>query len=145
MARQRNFAPQPARWGDGEVGSLTTVQLHYGGFLDGEPHGEHPIHLVRAWAGRPGTPGALLCGVDHHTLPIGFSVGGGSHSPALGDEDPATSPCPTCVAVAARMSLGAGPLAIDGLVGRDRARRAVVAELERMGAREWVEALDAVA
>lgn len=124
---------RPPRWGSGdEISGLTTVQLHTGGLFDGEPHGETPIHLVRRTD--RGTPGPLLCGIDHHTLPIGFSVGGGAHTPALGDKDPATAPCTVCVLVAARMLLGAGYLPITGAVGGMRAKRAVLDELVRIGA-----------
>lgn len=138
MSNERQGPPtydrRPARWGSKPIYGLSTVQLGLGDLFDWTPQGAGPIHLVRAYAG--GTPGPLLCGLDHHTLPVGFSVGGGSSSPALGDDDPATVPCQTCVAVAARMALGVDVLRITGSVGGERAATAVCVELMRMGANE---------
>lgn len=127
------YERRPLRWGTKEVYGLSTVQLGYGSLIDWEPHGAAPIHLVRAYA-TGGTPGSLLCGLDHHALPVGFSVGGGCHSPQLGDEDTATAPCPICVKVAARMALGVETLWVHGSVGGERAVRAVAAEIKSMGA-----------
>lgn len=128
------YKRRPLRWGDEELRGVCPIQLGGGGFLDWEPHGSAPIHLVRST--RRGTPGTLLCGLDQHTLPVGFSVRGGTHSPALGDADPATEPCSVCVQVAARMALGVEQLLISDGVGGERAARAIVAELERIGAAE---------
>lgn len=125
-------ARQP-RWGAVPITGLRTVQMHIGGLVDQQPAGEQPIHLVRVADRRGGTPGPLLCGLDQHALG-GFSVGGGSYSPSLGDEDPATVPCDVCVHVAARMSLTAGHLHVDGTVGGPRAARAVAAAITAMGA-----------
>lgn len=129
------YKRQPLYWGGQEIRGVCPIQLGGGGLLDWEPHGATPIHLVRST--RHGTPGTLLCGLDQHTLPVGFSVRGGTHSPSLGDADPATAPCPVCVQVAARMALGVEQFVVSDGVGGDRITRAIAAELDRMGATEF--------
>ena len=51
-------------------------------------------HLVRS-CGRDGTPGPLLCGLNHHAPGIGFSVGGGISGPEY-----VVRPCYACCRVA---------------------------------------------
>lgn len=83
-------------WGYGEraIVGLNTVQLSWGGLLDGQAH-DNVIHLVRAsLAG--GCPGPLLCGIDFRAKDgPGYSVGGGCSGPGWKN-----APCPACVAAA---------------------------------------------
>ncbi|HEY2763429.1 MAG TPA: hypothetical protein VGJ13_05365 [Pseudonocardiaceae bacterium] len=96
--------------------SLVTVQCHYGGLVDCKPVGN--VHLVRGKA--HGTPGPLLCGINHHAEDsTGFSVGGGVTGPNVKH-----IPCEDCAAVAREQYLG---LPIYGLAG---AREALIKLVE---------------
>lgn len=76
------------------VTHLVTVQLAWGGLFDAEPVGD--LHLVRGKA--HGTPGPLLCGINHHAKDgPGFSVGGG-----VIKRGETYKPCEGCVTVARR-------------------------------------------
>lgn len=71
-----------------------TLQFHVGGLFDSEPV-DDMIHLVRS-AGRHGTPGPTLCGIDRFAPGTpGWSVGGGVTGP-----DRTHRPCPECVEAA---------------------------------------------
>lgn len=79
--------------GQRAVTHLVTVQLSWGGLFDGRPH-DGLVHLVRGTT--RGTPGPLLCGIDHHAPDgPGFSVGGGISGPGV-----TNTPCDGCVAAA---------------------------------------------
>lgn len=96
-------------WGYGKhaIVGLSTVQLSWGGLLDGKPH-DAAIHLVRSSLN--GAPGPLLCGIDFRAKDgPGYSVGGGCSGPGWENAS-----CPGCV-TAARESFPGLP--VFGSVG----------------------------
>jgi hypothetical protein len=74
---------------------LATLQFHWGGLFDTNPH-DDLVHLVRGT--QSGTPGPTLCGIDRLAKGgPGWSVGGGVTGPHIRHD-----PCPSCVTTAER-------------------------------------------
>jgi hypothetical protein len=77
------------------VDGLITLQMSWGGLLDGRPADGYQIHLVRHVRGG-GTPGPTLCGIDRFGKDgPGWSVGGGLSGPGV-----VHTPCTGCAEAA---------------------------------------------
>lgn len=85
-----------------EIGSLVTLEWHWGGLIISESVGD--ICLVRQKAGFSGAPGPTLCGKDRFAKGgPGWSLGGGTSGPGISH-----TPCAACAAAATKLGLPIG-------------------------------------